>query len=80
MRASISPLSIGYGGYARTSRGATAGRIARKRPRAPILAAATSVEVSRCLCVLWSVDGMDCEEIQTYELTVMHAEGGVRGR
>lgn len=36
-----------------TSSGTTAARVAHKRPRVPILATTTSVEVSRRLCLLW---------------------------
>jgi pyruvate kinase len=56
-----------------TSSGATAGRIARKRPRVPILATTTSVEVSRRLCLLWGADSVLCEEVQSYEEMVRRA-------
>jgi len=68
MRPSTSSLSIRYGGYDRTSSGATAGRIARKRPCVPILVATTSV-----------ADWVLCEEVQTYEQTARGAAGGDRG-
>jgi hypothetical protein len=42
---------VADGGHAFTASGATAGRIARKRPRVPILATTTSVEVSHRLCL-----------------------------
>jgi pyruvate kinase len=50
-----------------TSSGATAGRIARKRPRVPILATTTSVEVSRRLCLLWGAHSAVSEHVQSYE-------------
>ena len=56
-----------------TSSGATAARIARKRPRVPILATTTSVEVSRRLCLLWGADSALCEEVQSYEEMVSRA-------
>jgi pyruvate kinase len=56
-----------------TSSGATAGRIAGKRPRVPILAATTSVEVSRHLCLLWGAHSVLCETVQSYEEMVRRA-------
>jgi pyruvate kinase len=56
-----------------TSSGATAGRIARKRPRAPILAATTSVEVSRRLCLLWGAHSALSDHVQSYEEMVRRA-------
>src|SRR5262249_7242412 len=50
-----------------TSSGTTAGRIAQKRPRVPILATTTSVEVSRRLCLLWGAHSVLCETVQDYE-------------
>src|SRR5215469_16938216 len=56
-----------------TASGATAGRIAGKRPRVPILAATTSVEVSRHLCLLWGAHSVLCENVHTYEEMVRRA-------
>jgi pyruvate kinase len=50
-----------------TSSGATAGRIAQKRPRVPILATTTRVEVSRRLCLLWGAHSALSEYVQNYE-------------
>src|SRR5215510_2888850 len=56
-----------------TSSGTTAGRIAHKRPRVPILATTTSVEVSRRLCLLWGAHSVLCENVQSYEEMVRRA-------
>jgi len=56
-----------------TASGATAARIASKRPRVPILAATTSVEVSRQLCLLWGAHSVLCENVQSYEEMVRRA-------
>jgi pyruvate kinase len=56
-----------------TSSGTTARRIARKRPRVPILATTTSVEVSRRLCLLWGTHSVLCENVQSYEEMVRRA-------
>jgi pyruvate kinase len=56
-----------------TASGATAARIAGKRPRVPILAATTSVEVSRQLCLLWGAHSVLCEIVQSYEEMVGRA-------
>jgi len=56
-----------------TSSGTTAARIARKRPRVPILATTTSVEVSRRLCLWWGAHSVLCENVQSYEEMVRRA-------
>jgi len=56
-----------------TSSGATAARIAGKRPTVPILAATPSVEVSRQLCLLWGAHSVLCENVQSYEEMVRRA-------
>jgi pyruvate kinase len=56
-----------------TSSGATAGRIARKRPRVPILATTMSVDVSRRLCLLWGAHSALSEHVQSYEEMVGRA-------
>ena len=56
-----------------TSSGTTAGRIARKRPRVPILALTTSVEISRRLCLLWGAHSVPSEYVQSYEEMVGRA-------
>jgi pyruvate kinase len=56
-----------------TASGATAARIAGKRPRVPILAATTSLEVSRQLCLLWGAHSVLCEIVQSYEEMVRRA-------
>lgn len=56
-----------------TSSGTTARRIARKRPRVPILATTTSVEVSRQLCLLWGAHSAVSGHVQTYEEMVARA-------
>lgn len=50
-----------------TSSGATAGRIARRRPRVPILATTMSVDVSRRLCLLWGAHSALSAHVQSYE-------------
>src|SRR5215469_16431755 len=56
-----------------TASGATAARIAGERPRVPILAATTSVAVSRQLCLLWGAHSVLCENVQSYEEMVRRA-------
>lgn len=56
-----------------TSSGTTAARVARKRPRVPILATTTSVEVSRRLCLLWGAHSALSEHVQSYEEMVSRA-------
>jgi pyruvate kinase len=56
-----------------TSSGTTAARVARKRPRVPILATTTSVEVSRRLCLLWGAHSALSKHVQSYEEMVSHA-------
>lgn len=56
-----------------TSSGTTAARVAHKRPRVPILATTTSVEVSRRLCLLWGVHSVLSEHVQSYEEMVSRA-------
>jgi pyruvate kinase len=56
-----------------TASGATAARIALKRPRVPILAATTSVAVSRHLCLLWGAHSVLCENVHSYEEMVGRA-------
>lgn len=56
-----------------TARGTTAGRIARKRPRVPILAITISIEVARRLCLLWGAHSVLSENLQSYEQMVERA-------
>jgi pyruvate kinase len=56
-----------------TSSGATAARIARKRPRVPILATTPSLEVSRRLCLLWGAHSAVSGHVQSYEEMVRRA-------
>jgi len=56
-----------------TASGMTAGRIAHKRPRVPILATTTSLEVSRRLCLLWGAHSALSEHVQSYEEMVTRA-------
>jgi pyruvate kinase len=56
-----------------TSSGATAARIARKRPRVPILATTTSLDVSRRLCLLWGAHSALSEHVDSYEEMVERA-------
>lgn len=56
-----------------TARGTTAGRIARKRPRVPILAITISIEVARRLCLLWGAHSVLSESVQSYEQMVERA-------
>ncbi len=56
-----------------TSSGATAARVARKRPRVPILATTTSVEVSRRLCLLWGAHSAFSDYVRSYEEMVSRA-------
>lgn len=72
-RLSISPLTIRYGGYAYTSRGATDGRIARRRPRLWLLAAAMSAKVSRRVCEMWGEANVLRGEIRSQEEMVRRA-------
>lgn len=56
-----------------TLSGATAARIARKRPSVPILVTTTSAEVSRRLCLLWGAHSALSEPVQSYEEMVSRA-------
>jgi pyruvate kinase len=56
-----------------TSSGTTAARIARKRPKVPILATTPSVEVSRRLCLLWGTHSAVSEDVKSYEEMVERA-------
>jgi pyruvate kinase len=56
-----------------TSSGTTAARVARKRPRVPILATTTSLEVSRRLCLLWGAHSALSRYVDSYEEMVRHA-------
>jgi pyruvate kinase len=56
-----------------TSSGTTAARIARKRPKVPILATTPSVEVSRRLCLLWGAHSALSEHVHSYEEMVARA-------
>jgi pyruvate kinase len=58
-----------------TASGTTAARVARKRPRVPILATTTSLEVSRRLCLLWGTHSALSEDVQSYEEMVSRATG-----
>jgi pyruvate kinase len=62
-----------------TSRGTTAARIARKRPRVPILATTPSVEVSRRLCLLWGAHSAVSGHVQSYEEMVRVASELAKG-
>jgi pyruvate kinase len=56
-----------------TSSGTTAARVARKRPRQPIVAITPNVEISRRLCLLWGAHSVLSEDVHTYEEMVQHA-------
>jgi pyruvate kinase len=56
-----------------TSSGTTAARVARKRPRQPIVAITPNVEISRRLCLLWGAHSVLSEDVHTYEQMVQHA-------
>jgi pyruvate kinase len=56
-----------------TSSGTTAARIARKRPKVPILAITPSFEVARRLCLFWGTHSVLSEDVQSYEEMVKHA-------
>jgi len=56
-----------------TASGMTAGRIAHKPPKVPILATTTSLEVSRRLCLLWGAHSALSEHVQSYEEMVTRA-------
>jgi pyruvate kinase len=56
-----------------TSSGTTAARIARKRPKVPIVATTPSVEVSRRLCLLWGTHSAVSEDVKSYEEMVERA-------
>lgn len=58
---------------ASASSGATAKRVAHKRPRVPILATTTSVDVSRRLCLLWGTHSVLCEDLHSDEEMVRRA-------
>jgi pyruvate kinase len=56
-----------------TSSGTTAARIARKRPKVPLLAITPSLEVSRRLSLFWGTHSVLSEDVQSYEQMVEHA-------
>jgi len=56
-----------------TSSGATAARIARKRPALPTLALTPSLDVSRRLCMLWGAYSMHSKDVHSYEEMVDRA-------
>nr|WP_028161499.1 pyruvate kinase [Bradyrhizobium elkanii] len=56
-----------------TASGTTAARVARKRPRVPILATTTSVEVSRRLCLFWGAHSVLSDDVKAYEEMVSRA-------
>src|SRR5882757_5308229 len=56
-----------------TSSGTTAARIARKRPRVPILAVTPDRRVSRQLCLLWGAHSVLSKDVNNYEEMVDRA-------
>ena len=56
-----------------TSSGTTAVRIARRRPKVPILAVTPDQRVSRELCLLWGAHSVLSEDIHSYEEMVERA-------
>jgi pyruvate kinase len=56
-----------------TASGTTAARVARKRPRVPILATTTSPEVSRRLCLFWGTHSALSGDVHSYEEMVSRA-------
>ena len=56
-----------------TSSGTTAARIARKRPKVPLLAITPEQLVARQLCLLWGAHSVLSEDIHTYEEMVEKA-------
>ncbi|MGH6780309.1 MAG: pyruvate kinase, partial [Bradyrhizobium sp.] len=56
-----------------TSSGTTAVRIARRRPKVPILAVTPDQRVSRELCLLWGAHSVLSEDIHSYEEMVDRA-------
>jgi pyruvate kinase len=56
-----------------TSSGTTAVRVARQRPRVPIIAITPSERVARRLCLLWGAHSILAKEIGTYEEMVEQA-------
>jgi pyruvate kinase len=56
-----------------TSSGTTAARIARKRPRVPILAVTPDRRVSRQLCLLWGAHSVLSKDVDSYEEMVDRA-------
>jgi pyruvate kinase len=56
-----------------TSSGATAGRVARERPKPPILALSPKIETARKLAVLWGTHCVVTEDPRDIEATVAHA-------
>lgn len=56
-----------------TASGATASRIARKRPPVPILAMTPSALVARQLCLLWGAISLPSPDVDTYEQSVAAA-------
>jgi pyruvate kinase len=56
-----------------TSSGTTAVRVARQRPRVPIIAITPSEGVARRLCLLWGAHSILAEEIGAYEEMVEQA-------
>jgi pyruvate kinase len=56
-----------------TSSGTTAARIARRRPKVPILAITPDQSVSRQLCLLWGAHSVRSKDINSYEEMVDRA-------
>ncbi|HRD76540.1 MAG TPA: pyruvate kinase, partial [Hyphomicrobiaceae bacterium] len=56
-----------------TASGTTATRVARKRPRVPILSLSPRLETSRRLALLWGVHCVTSDEIATYDEMVARA-------
>jgi pyruvate kinase len=56
-----------------TSSGTTAARIARRRPKVPILAITPDLRVSRQLCLLWGAHSVRSKDINSYEEMVDRA-------
>lgn len=60
-----------------TSSGTTPARVARKRPKLPILAVTANPGVCRRMCLLWGVHSLLAEDIRTYEEMVERANAAV---
>jgi pyruvate kinase len=56
-----------------TSSGTTAARIARRRPRVPIIAVTPDEQVSRQLCLLWGAHSVRSRHVHSYEDMVEQA-------